>query len=155
MRPPCGTNSGYHAHHRRQEQPCEECRAAHAQMVRERHQRRVEERQWRPVDTWEVEHPLATGREVQPCGTQAAYRRHFRHRTPPCEPCRKAHAAYRRALYHSAREPVPRERAPCGTNAGYSRHVYHRDLPACVPCQEAHRAYNWERKMMARSGGKQ
>jgi hypothetical protein len=28
--------------------------------------------------------------QVKPCGTEAAYRRHLRHREVPCEPCRLA-----------------------------------------------------------------
>jgi hypothetical protein len=31
-------------------------------------------------------------RATQPCGTPAAYRRHLRHGTPACEPCRQAEA---------------------------------------------------------------
>jgi hypothetical protein len=29
-------------------------------------------------------------RNVKPCGTEPAYRRHLRHREVPCEPCRLA-----------------------------------------------------------------
>ena len=28
---------------------------------------------------------------LQPCGTNAAYRRHLRHHEPPCRPCLDAH----------------------------------------------------------------
>ena len=31
-----------------------------------------------------------------PCGTPAAYVRHLRTATPPCGPCKAAHAAYER-----------------------------------------------------------
>lgn len=33
------------------------------------------------------------GRELKPCGTEAAHRRHLRAGEEPCEPCRDAHAA--------------------------------------------------------------
>jgi hypothetical protein len=32
----CGTNKGYHAHHRARERTCEPCRRAHAAFTRER-----------------------------------------------------------------------------------------------------------------------
>nr|WP_211579473.1 hypothetical protein [Mobiluncus mulieris] len=35
-------------------------------------------------------------RELKPCGTPAAYRRHKRHHEPPCEACREAVAKYKR-----------------------------------------------------------
>jgi hypothetical protein len=33
--------------------------------------------------------------KIQPCGTNAAYNRHIVYKTPPCEPCKAAHSAYR------------------------------------------------------------
>lgn len=33
-------------------------------------------------------------RDLRPCGTEAAYRRHRRYHEMPCEPCYLAHAAY-------------------------------------------------------------
>jgi hypothetical protein len=36
---------------------------------------------------------------TQPCGTVAAYKRHLRHREPPCDPCREANAAYQHDRY--------------------------------------------------------
>lgn len=38
-------------------------------------------------------------RDLKPCGTVAAYRRHQRHGEEPCEACKKAHAEYHRELY--------------------------------------------------------
>ncbi len=35
----CGTDAGYHRHHRRREQPCQWCRDAHAAAVRSRRNR--------------------------------------------------------------------------------------------------------------------
>ena len=44
--------------------------------------------------------PGKPGRPVeQPCGTQAAYKRHQRNGETPCEPCRVAWSAYQRELY--------------------------------------------------------
>lgn len=37
----CGTNGGYHAHHRRDEEPCDACKDAHAA---DRRSRRIEQR---------------------------------------------------------------------------------------------------------------
>lgn len=38
-------------------------------------------------------------KELQPCGTEAAFRRHHRRRERPCTRCRQAHAAYEREGY--------------------------------------------------------
>lgn len=35
-------------------------------------------------------------RELQPCGTEAAYQRHWRSGQQPCDPCRRAHNANNR-----------------------------------------------------------
>jgi len=37
--------------------------------------------------------PDGARRELKPCGTEAAYKRHLRERTIPCQPCTIAHAA--------------------------------------------------------------
>ena len=31
------------------------------------------------------------GRQLQPCGTTAAYARHLQHAEEPCQPCKNAH----------------------------------------------------------------
>ncbi len=45
---------------------------------------------------WRARHGARTGQigrpATQPCGTEAAYRRHLRHGEAPCEACRTAHA---------------------------------------------------------------
>lgn len=38
-------------------------------------------------------------RELRPCGTEAAYRRHKRNGDDKCDACRDAHAAYEREQY--------------------------------------------------------
>jgi len=44
--------------------------------------------------------PGKVGRTAtQPCGTNAAYKRHQRHGEPPCAACRAAWAEYQRAMY--------------------------------------------------------
>lgn len=40
----------------------------------------------------------SVARELKPCGTPAAYRRHLRNHEPPCEACREAAAKYKRGL---------------------------------------------------------
>lgn len=69
---------------------------------------------------------------LQPCGTTAAYRRHYRHGEKPCERCRQAEAlrpaparqpAARHARY-IASQPVPivhygRHQAACGRSSRY------------------------------------
>ncbi|HLU75608.1 MAG TPA: hypothetical protein VKZ82_25765, partial [Nonomuraea sp.] len=69
-----------------------------------------------------------TTRELKPCGTPAAYRRHLRLRNKliaagdieaanaayPCKPCRQAHS---RSVTEYRRKPwEPRELKPCGTD---------------------------------------
>lgn len=41
-------------------------------------------------------------RQLQPCGTTAAYARHIRHGETPDQACKDAHAAWQRA-YHQRR----------------------------------------------------
>lgn len=55
-------------------------------------------------------------RQVQPCGTPAAYWRHLRHNEEPCIRCRTAHARYR-----TARSRARRARAPLGECGGCGR----------------------------------
>lgn len=42
-------------------------------------------------------------RELRPCGTEAAYRRHLRRRELACETCLRAHAEYEQARWTAAR----------------------------------------------------
>lgn len=75
-------------------------------------------------------------RQLRPCGTVAAYRRHRNHGETPCEACRAAVAAYSRARYI----PSTRQLAPHGTEAAYHRHYTYGQRP-CLACVDAHAAY--------------
>ena len=44
-------------------------------------------------------------RELKPCGTLAAARRHKRHKEAVCEPCRAAEAAYNKDYWKTYRRP--------------------------------------------------
>lgn len=79
-------------------------------------------------------------RELKPCGTLAAYRRHYLHGEKPCEPCAEANRAYQKELYRQ-RNPNPRptgrpETAKCGTRSGYMAHRRRNEL-ACQACLDA------------------
>ena len=81
-----------------------------------------------------------------PCGTPAAYFRHYRNGEKPCEACRLAQNEYRDELRAKRRsgETTPRPLSPCGTNAAYRRHVRRGEEP-CEPCRNAARA-EWARR---------
>lgn len=68
-------------------------------------------------------------RDPAPCGTPAAYRRHFRRGEIPCAECSRANAERR-----ARRKP-----AECGTNAGHRKHVREK-TEICAPCRQAHSA---------------
>lgn len=44
-----------------------------------------------------------SGRKPEPCGTRASYRRHLKNGETPCQPCKDANAAYKRARYKPKR----------------------------------------------------
>lgn len=82
-------------------------------------------------------------RQLQPCGTQAAWQRHRKHGEKPCEACREAHNQYQRD-YHAGLIPA-RTLKPCGTLAAYRRHVY-KGEKACRKCRAAVAADNAARR---------
>lgn len=84
-------------------------------------------------------------RELQPCGTYAAYRRHLRHRETPCTDCCAAYAKWRRE-HRPEREYTrgPYGVQGCGTNAGYHQHRRRGEQP-CRPCTDAMTAYQRQR----------
>ena len=102
-------------------------------------------------------------RELKPCGTPAAYRRHLRLRNKllakgdteganaaaPCEPCLKAHA---RAVTEAKRKPwEPRTIIACPSNAAYYRH--RRRGEYCRRCWKQHSLHNQRyRRRMAAQG---
>jgi hypothetical protein len=67
-------------------------------------------------------------RELQPCGTRAAYVRHLRHDEKPCAECRAANSGATQAF----------EPQPCGTAAAAKRHRK-KGEPVCDACREAER----------------
>ena len=75
-------------------------------------------------------------RELQPCGTYAAYRRHLSHGEYPCQPCTEAAAAHQRKV----RGTKPRVLAPCGTVGAYHRHIRSNETP-CDDCRKAWALY--------------
>ncbi|GAA0200281.1 hypothetical protein GCM10009526_23660 [Glutamicibacter creatinolyticus] len=99
---------------------------------------KIEEQRKQGVPLSEAVRPR---RDLQPCGTVAAYQRHYRNREPVCDECKDAHRAYNRERA-AIRNPdkKPRELKPCGTYPAYKRHLARRTEP-CEPCREAWRTY--------------
>lgn len=81
-------------------------------------------------------------RKVQPCGTNAAARRHRSKGEELCFPCRVAEANYQAELRSRPKEQ-PEDVPKCGTNAGWSRHQ-RRGEPIDDACRAAHNAYALE-----------
>ena len=82
-------------------------------------------------------------RELKPCGTVAAARRHMKAGEELCGPCLEA-----RRRYDRERRPRRTRLQPCGTNAAYQRHLHHGEEP-CDACREAARETgrkDWERR---------
>lgn len=72
-------------------------------------------------------------RNLEPCGTDPAYRRHLRHGEEPCRPCRDAHAT-------AGRHGLPRRSLiACGSPAAYKRHLRQPETP-CQSCCDARAA---------------
>lgn len=76
-------------------------------------------------------------RELMPCGTKAAYRRHLRNGEDIDSEC----AATQRGRYSSPR-PAPEVRPVCGTRSGYQWHTQHHEIP-CPECTAADLAAVW------------
>lgn len=66
-------------------------------------------------------------RNLQPCGTVAAFQRHVRRREIPCESCRQA----KNESQHRHRQ----ELEPCGTYGAWRRHIRRREQP-CRACRD-------------------
>lgn len=101
------------------------------------------------------------------CGTYSGYRQHQTHKSPACQPCKDAMAAYSREYYEriGGRPKVavksdrkrgpgknPRNGSGCGTYNGHAAHK-RAGTPACEPCKEALRAYKREREQARAAGG--
>lgn len=76
-------------------------------------------------------------KELQQCGTRAAYQRHRNHGEAPCRACVKAQTTETREWRRANVPPKPREFQPCGTVAAYRRHRKHDETP-CDSCKEAY-----------------
>lgn len=103
------------------------------------------------------------GQTVAPCGTEAAYQRHRRHKEDACAACLAAHAEHRRTHKASSIPGTNRKPIAHGTAPGYQQHIY-RSEKACQACIEAHRVQQraryrlraeakWARLADAQSGG--
>lgn len=81
--------------------------------------------------------------DLKPCGTPAAYRRHLRDGTEPCQACREAENLRQRKGRAKPTPPV------CGTDRGYRAHLAAGTEP-CASCRVAHcatqEAYRLERE---------
>lgn len=71
-------------------------------------------------------------RELKPCGTPAAARRHWRLGEELCDACREADRQYQR----DRRGGGPFRPAPCGTLGGYRKHRRNGEQ-ACAECKAA------------------
>lgn len=76
-------------------------------------------------------------RELKPCGTVAAYRRHCVRKEEACAPCKEAMRLCGEQRRKNPPE-CPRKLAPCGTYGGAQRHARRKEEP-CGPCLVARR----------------
>lgn len=75
-------------------------------------------------------------RELKPCGTHAAYRRHHYNKESACRLCTDAATEYEIARQRK-KGNRPRQVAECGTHSGYIRHLRLKE-DTCNPCRQAH-----------------
>jgi hypothetical protein len=80
-------------------------------------------------------------RELEPCGTKAAYRRHVRNGQEICPVCAEAKDRKFRAPQPTL-SLVPEVRPDCGTRSGHQWHTEHHETP-CPDCTAAHQAADW------------
>jgi hypothetical protein len=131
-----GTDRGYQAHMRRQnDPPCEECRKAHTLYVESR---RGPKKPPKPI-----EH-----------GTERGYAAHIRRKVDPCEKCKTAHSLYTNLKKHTRKQREGRQKTERnwqpikhGTPAGYAAHRRRKE-PACPACTKAHSAKTAENKRL-------
>jgi hypothetical protein len=85
-------------------------------------------------------------KRLAPCGTEAAYQRHYRWKEAACEPCKRAHsqAELERRARKVQRRPASQAPA-CGTARGYRQHQ-RRHEETCGPCRAAWNTYLAERR---------
>ena len=75
----CGTRSGYIAHLKAKEKPCEACQKANRDYMAD----------WKVRSAARL---INTGWTGEKCGTVAGFSAHYRHGVPTCAPCRKANS---------------------------------------------------------------
>lgn len=86
-------------------------------------------------------------RELQPCGTVAAYQRHRVRGEQACAACLEAWRMYQIRRRGGYKELPPPQ--PCGTVAAYVRHR-NRGEDACQACLQAWAAYKREYRAKGR-----
>ena len=82
----------------------------------------------------------ATTNNTEMCGTATGYRRHQRHGTTACQPCKDAIAELGRKLRKATPLYGTYRADKCGTYAGYHRHRRYR-VPPCQACRDANTQY--------------
>lgn len=87
---PCGTYAAYQRHMRRKEEACAPCKEAARINSREKRESKAR----REGRKFQNGGPRPRGRELAPCGTRAAYVRHYRAGEQACDPCKAANAAF-------------------------------------------------------------
>jgi hypothetical protein len=133
----CGTNAGFHQHHRHAQTKCGPCKQAH-----------------RDYDAAYRAKVKAKKEALSRCGTANGYKRHQKLGETACKPCRAGMAEYSRNYRLRIlsgevilKKPFTPDR--CGTYAGFRLHTKHK-IPPCDPCRKAHqeyqRAYRAKRK---------
>lgn len=127
---PHGTWSRYRRHLRDGERACDVCQTFVREDVYRMKARREAGLSPRP----------RTPLPPPPHGTYAMALRHRKLGERPCDPCRLAQNAYRRAHYARTAKKPPRELLPHGTMAAYLRH-YRRGERPCDACREANTAH--------------
>ena len=78
-------------------------------------------------------------RALKPCGTYAAWKRHWDHGETVCDACGEARRIYEEQR-RRRRGAQPRQVPVCGTYSGYSAHYRNGEDP-CRACLDAHAGY--------------
>ena len=94
-------------------------------------------------------------RQLQPCGTDAAYRRHRYNGEDPCAECHAARNREQREYNWSNGIHQERVVAECGTVSAWNRHQY-RNEPTDALCRQAHaedmKRWHYNTRLRARRG---
>lgn len=135
----CGTPAGAALHRKNGEPSCAACRKARAIRQQKYDDRSREKRGLPPRKRITTDAPV----ELQPCGSLAAWQRHYRAKETICDPCAEAKLVADRARSAANRKgPPPREH---GTPKGRNQH-YRLGEPICGPCKNAYNADQRQRQ---------